>query len=303
MEAYADMRRARALLGTFVEIAGASGGADDLGRAFDAAFAVVARVHRLMSFHDPQSDLSRLNSAAGDSAVRVHPWTYQVLQTALELHRDSAGLFDVAVAPALQHLGVLPLQYGDVAASPKQTSVAEAVELLGDCRVRRRGRGAAIDLGGIAKGFAVDRALEVLREHGLAPGLVNAGGDLAAFGAPPEWVHIRHPAGPRRLLAQVEIADAALASSGRMFDPLQFADVGHCAVIDPRSGAQVCAIAGATVRAPSCMIADALTKVVMIAGEAAASLLTHYRASALLVFQSGEIRATADWQDGIRLAA
>jgi len=65
----------------------------------------------------------------------------------------------------------------------------------------------------------------------------------------------------------------------------------------------VCAIAGATVRAPSCMIADALTKVVMIAGEAAASLLTHYRASALLVFQSGEIRATADWQDGIRLAA
>jgi len=275
MEAYADMRRARALLGTFVEIAGAGGGADDLGRAFDAAFAVVARVHRLMSFHDQESDLSRLNRAPGDSAVRVHPWTYQVLQTALELHRDSAGLFDVAVAPAQQHLGVLP----------------------------RRGRGAAIDLGGIAKGFAVDRALEVLREHGLAPGLVNAGGDLAAFGAPPEWVHIRHPANPRRLLAQVEIADAALASSGRLFDPLQFADVGHCAVIDPRSGAQVCAIAGATVRAPSCMIADALTKVVMIAGEAAASLLTHYRASALLVFQSGEIRATADWQDGIRLAA
>lgn len=303
MEACADMRRARPLLGTFVEIAGAGRAAGDLGRAIDAAFEAVARVDRLMSFHDPQSDLSRLNRAAGDSAaVRVHPWTYQVLQTALELHCRSAGLFDVAVAPALQQMGLLPLQNGDVVTIPEWASAGEAVELLSNCRVRLRGR-AAIDLGGIAKGFAVDRALEVLRSHGLAHGLVNAGGDLAAFGAPPAWVHLRHPANPRRLLAQVEIADMALASSGRMFDALQFAEVGHCAVIDPRSGAQVCAVAGATVRAPSCTIADALTKVVMIAGEAAASLLTHYRASALLVLQSGEIRATADWQDGIRLAA
>ena len=301
MEACADMRRARPLLGTFVEITGAGRAAGDLGRAIDAAFEAVARVHRLMTFHDPQSDLSRLNSAAGDSAVRVHPWTYQVLQTALELHRRSAGLFDVAVAPALQQMGLLPLQNSDVVTIPQRASAGEAVELLGNCRVRLRGR-AVIDLGGIAKGFAVDRALEVLRSHGLAHGLVNAGGDLAAFGAPPESVHLRHPANPRRLLAQVEIADVALASSGRMFDALQFAEVGHCAVIDPRNGAQVRAIAGVTVRAPSCTIADALTKVVMIAGEAAASLLTHYRASAFLMLASGEIRATADWQDGIRLA-
>jgi len=294
------MRRARPLLGTFVEITGAGLAAGALGRAIDEAFEAVALVHRLMSFHDPDSDVSRLNREGFDCTVAVHPWTYRVLQTARELHQRSAGLFDVAVAPALQRLGLLPQHADDT--MPQHASVEDAIELGRDYRVRLRDRGRAIDLGGIAKGFAVDRAVDVLRERGLSGGLVNAGGDLGAFGAA-DWVHIRHPADPERFLAQVEIGDAALASSGRNFDALQFDDVKNCAIIDPRSGRQVHAVAGATVRAPSCMIADALTKVVMIDGEAASPLLEHYRASALLVLPSGEVRATADWQDGIRLAA
>jgi len=295
------MRRARPLLGTFVEIAGAGIAAGALDRAIDQAFDAVAVVHRLMSFHDPDSDVSRVNGEASDRAVAVHPWTYQVLQAALELDRRSAGLFDVAVAPALQRLGLLPRRADGT--TPQYASIEDVIELGGDCRVRLRHRGSAIDLGGIAKGFAVDQAIEVLRQHGLPRGLVNAGGDLAAFGDPPEWVHIRHPNDPRRVFAQVQVGDGALASSGRTFDALQFDDVKNCAVIDPRSGQQVGAIAGATARAPSCMIADALTKIVMIAGEAAMPLLEHYRASALLVLPSGEVRATADWRDGIHLAA
>jgi thiamine biosynthesis lipoprotein len=203
----------------------------------------------------------------------------------------------------LQQRGLLPRGAGDPAPAAERITAAGAVELLGDRRVRYRHPGITIDLGGIAKGFAVDRALDVLRGCGLVRGLVNAGGDLAAFGPEPELVHLRHPANAGRVLGWAAISNAALASSGRTFDLLQFAEAGDCAVFDPMTQGPVRGIAGATVRAPCCMIADALTKVVMIAGEGAVRLLQRYRASALFVLESGDVWITPDWQDAVRLAA
>jgi thiamine biosynthesis lipoprotein len=188
--------------------------------------------------------------------------------------------------------------------SDQSTAIAgQAIELLGDNRLRCRNASAKVDLGGIAKGFAVDRAVDVLRGRGVVHGVVNAGGDLALFGSAPEWVHIRNPKTAYETLCAVEIADAALASSGRVFDPHRWAEAGETAVFDPNTRGPVHAVAGATVRAPSCMIADALTKVVMIASEKAALLLQVYGASALLMLESGDVRITTDWQDAVRLAA
>src|SRR5579864_7048184 len=96
------LRRARALLGTFVEIEVEGPPGADLDAAIDAAFNEVAEVHRLMSFHAPDSDITRLNCEAHIRPVVVHDWTYQVLQAAIELNRRSGGVFDVAVAPVLQ---------------------------------------------------------------------------------------------------------------------------------------------------------------------------------------------------------
>ncbi len=298
-----SIRRARPLLGTFVEIA-ASGAADcDLDDAVDQAFVAVAQVHRLMSFHDPASDVSRLNCEASAGAVAVHAWTYQVLQTAVEIFRQSACVFDITIAPLLQQRGLLP--YGEGIADPPVASgcAPDAIELLADAQVRYRRPGVRIDLGGIAKGFAVDRAVEILRRRGLAAGLVNAGGDLAAFGTEPEPIFLRDPRNASRPIYQVELNNAALASTGRQFDPFRSADVGECAVVDPRTGRQVHAIAAATVRASSCMIADALTKVVMIAGQQAEFLLDRYQASALYVLESGDVWITPDWPNAVRLAA
>jgi len=298
-----SVRRTQPLLGTFVEIAAAGAERGDLQQAIDEAFAAVAQVHRLMSFHDPLSDVSLLNREASTRAVAVHDWTYQVLQMAMELHRESAGVFDVTVAPLLQQCGLLPRDADDPAPAMDQRSAEAAVELLGEGRVRYRRPRTRIDPGGIAKGFAVDRALDVLRQHGLTRGLVNAGGDLAAFGPEPEPVHIRHPANAGQVLGSAAIANAALASSGRTFDLLQLSAAGDCAVFDPVTQRPVRGIIGATVRAPSCMVADALTKVVMIVGEGAESLLRRYRASALFVLESGDVWITPDWQDAVRLAA
>jgi thiamine biosynthesis lipoprotein len=303
MEMCDSVRRARPLLGTFVEIASAGAARGETACAIEAAFDAVANVHQLMSFHDPDSDVSRLNREASVRDVAVHPWTHRVLETAIKLQRESNGTFDIAVAPVLQKLGRLPRHAGETELAAVATRNFEAIELRHDCRVRFRDRSVRIDLGGIAKGFAVDRAIDVLRARGQWHGVVNAGGDLAAFGPRQQAIHIRDPREPRRSLCQVAITDTALASSGRSFDPFEAAHVSSAPVVDPVTQAPTTDIVGATVRAPSCMIADALTKIVMISGGAAGELLAQYQAGALLVLESGDVRITPGWHDGIGAAA
>lgn len=295
----ANIRRARPLLGTFVDI-----DVDDVDErhaeeAVEAAFAAVAEVHRLMSFHEADSDVSRLNRIASSGAVAVHPWTYEVMEMAADMNRRSAGAFDIGIAPTLQQLGQLPSDEDAPVLPGTCVPMAEAVELLGDNRVRFTRASVKVDLGGIAKGYAVDRAVDALRSHGVRSAIVNAGGDLAAFGPDARTIHIRDPRSPDRLICLVDVSNQALASTGRRFDPFRSASATDSAVIEPKSRTPTCAVHGATVRASSCMIADALTKVVMIAGAEAAAPLDHYRASAIFISADGDVRATSDWQ-GVR---
>jgi thiamine biosynthesis lipoprotein len=251
--------------------------------------------------HD-HSDIARLNRQAAYRPVEVHPWTYEVLALALALYRDSAGLFDIAVAPVLRELGLLP-GAPDRRAAPGDDQSAAPFRLLADNRVCFTRHGIAIDLSGIAKGFAVDRAIEALRAGGATQGIVNAGGDLAAFGPAPHPVYIRDPRHPGRVLAETDVFNGALATSGGRFDPMLSAAIGTCAVIDPAARAPARAILGATVRAPRCVFADALTKVVMIAGAASAPLLAIYGADALFVGADGDLQISAGWREAVQLAA
>jgi len=101
-------RRAKPLLGTFVEITASGARKTDLNAGIDAAFDAVAKVHRLMSFHEPNSDVTRLNQFASQYPVSIDSWTYEVLRTAIDLNFRSRGAFDITVAPVLQGLGWLP---------------------------------------------------------------------------------------------------------------------------------------------------------------------------------------------------
>ena len=297
------IRRARPLLGTFVEVEVTGSGISEMNRAIDAAFEAIANVQRLMSFHDPNSDVSRLNREASDRPVKIHALTFRVLETAVEMHQRSKGVFDVTVAPILQRLGLLPPLSTDDPIDAAARSF-DAIELLEGQMVRFRDSNVRIDLGGIAKGFAVERALDVLRGSGaVSDGLVNAGGDLAVFGQEAQLVHIRHPCDPRRLVGGIEVANEALASSARRFDPFHSADTMATAIIDSGSGKPANSIDGVTVRAPYCMIADALTKIVMIAGANATGLLELYNASALVISADGDVQISSDWQHAVHLAA
>ena len=296
-----SVRRARPLLGTLVEISIGEPLHANVERAIDAAFGTVAKVHRLMSFHEHESDVGRLNRLAQLRPIAVDPWTFEVLEMALELHKRSHKSFDISIARVLQRMGLLPGPMDQAASVGLAVDTADAIELLPGYHVHYRDPGIQIDLGGLAKGFAVDRAVEMLQEHGIQRGLVNAGGDLAGFGPDVHLIHVRDPRDPRQLICGIDVRNEALASSGRRFDPIYSSSTSFATIIDPSTNAPVCAVVGATVRASSCMLADALTKVVMIQGESAGPLLAHYHASALTVLADDVIRMT-NWQGGASFA-
>jgi thiamine biosynthesis lipoprotein len=257
------MKRCCPLLGTFVEVTAPDGHAEAVERAFDA----IASVHAAMSFHEPTSDLARLRSAEPGTPVKVDPQTVAVLQCAQDLYAETAGLFDVAVGGTLVASGFLP---SDGIADPSAFDGTTAdIELLGDNRVCCH-RPTLVDLGGIAKGHAVDLAVEELRACGVAEGLVNAGGDLRAFGDR-EWpVGLRDADGEVRLA--VQLRDYALASSANLRQRRRANGAEHSPHIG-RSGRAILADRRVSVVAPNCILADALTKVALADRELAAALL------------------------------
>ena len=166
----AHARRAKPMLGTIVDIQVQARTPQAAQRALTLAFQEVAAVHRLMSFHDPDSDLARLNRAAPGAAVRVDARTAEVLHFARQLTRASGGAFDVEVADALVAAGHLPDILPDLLPDPVRSQGdvdAQAGAGAGDELARPavrvvRGRH-RVDLGGVAKGYAVDRAIERLQ--------------------------------------------------------------------------------------------------------------------------------------------
>lgn len=285
-----ELRQARPLLGTIVELV-VDGLSEKAARgAMSDAFAIIAEVQRRMSYHEPASVLSRINREAGERAVEVDEWTFAVLSAAAEMHRVSGGVFDVTVAPHLEALGFLP-------GTGARASAAcfDDVELRPDRTIRFHRPGMRIDLGGIAKGFAVDRAVAALQRAGVPRGLVNAGGDLRAFGDEPFPTAIRHPDDPRATLTTVALQNAALATSAHYFAERLVPGSIAGPIIDPQTGAQARRIRSASVHAETAMLADALTKVVMLAGEAALPVLQHFHADAIFIASGAEAMCSPGW--------
>lgn len=160
-----------------------------------------------------------------------------------------------------------------------------------------------LDLGGIAKGFAVDCAVEALKTHGILSGVVNAGGDLAAFGPHPHAIHRRDPRQPAQVLAPIALSNEALASSAPAFDPLLGRQMPVSAITDPVSQRPAAGAIGVSVRAPTAMIADALTKVVMIMGVQAFGFLAQWRAEAWLIQADNALCQTDGWTKEVNGAA
>lgn len=246
-------KRAQPWLGTLVEIS--LDVSDD--RAFQAAFAVVAEVHRRMSYHSDTSDLALLREANLGTRVTVSPHTVAVLRLAKRLFEQSGGLFDVSIGRKLVAAGYLPrmdnrhlFQFNG---NPSDIEIIDATHVC--CH-----RAILIDLGGIAKGYAVDAALNELAERGFTYAVINAGGDLRHMGPVPETIGLRGADGV--VSHEVQIANIAVATSSNFL----FRRKSRGRLVSPHIGKGLKPMlvdTAVTVFAPECAFADAVTKIAM----------------------------------------
>jgi FAD:protein FMN transferase len=223
-------------------------------RALDRACESFQTVEQVMHPTAPGSDLVRIAEAPGGSLLAVHPWTFAVLSLSLRVWRASGGHFDPCIPAS-------PSSIGDL-------------QLVEPASVRVPLRPALLDLGGIAKGFAIDRAVDALIENGCTAGLVNAGGDMRAFGSQAYEIELRLAESSRRL----QLTASALAVSA---PKTARSPSGHRGFYSRVSGTELSGHA-VGVLAPGAAIADALTKCALTCtADVLRSLLDEFGASLL----------------------
>lgn len=264
---------------------------DATGRALAEA---VAQVDREMSTWKPQSDLMRFNRALVGQWVELPVQLLTVMEAGLEIGRASAGAFDIGVLDQVRAFGFHDTapDADDVArlATRRHLPAHEVVvvDRPGGRALKRQE--CAIDLSGIAKGYGVDRLAEVLMGMGVGHFLVSIDGELRAAGGKPDgspWrVAVEQPDPEKRDVAGVvELVDGAIATSGNYRHRRELGGRSYSHTIDARTGQPVTDdVYSATVRAPTCMVADAWATVVMVLGESmAAPLLAARGLSAMTI--------------------
>lgn len=272
-------RRVRPLLGTFVEIR--------LRQAnpavFDEAFAQIEQLQNRMSAHSSESDLAKIARSAHHGPVEVDVATAEVIACGLEWAAASDGAFDpVRAGVRLVHAGRRPW-FAD--ALPDRCATWR--DLVLDGLKVRAVRPLALDLGGIAKGYAVDRAAAIIATHGIS-GIVNAGGDLRFIGDEPRVAFIKKPDAAGEHYELREIPFPALATTGSYgFSQ----DGGNLDLIGPADDQIPQGSISITVFAANCALADALTKAVLnLPTGSAKTLLEQFSCTALILESGGRHR-------------
>jgi thiamine biosynthesis lipoprotein len=249
--------------------------ADAVERALDE----VDRIDGLMSHYRPESPLSRLNREAAEGPVAVEAELVAFLAECLRYSRESAGAFDVTVGPLLKTWGF----FGGEGRLPGEAEIAAARERVGyryvvldseRSTVRFARPGVELDLGGIAKGYAVDRAVGILARAGITAALVSAGGStVRALGAPPGrqgWdISLEDPLRPPKIARTLLLRDRALSVSGRQAKSFVAGGVVYSHIMDPRTGWPARDVASVAVVTDTGTAGDALDDALFVMGVAA----------------------------------
>ena len=279
--------------------------ADEQGAraAAEEARTELARIEALMSEWRPETPISKVNAAAGKEAVAVPAELYEVIARALELARLSDGAFDPSWA-AMRGIW----KFGDAQDGTVPDAAAiEAKRALVDYRkvtldpkahtVFLQRPGMALGLGGIAKGYAVDRVVALLRARGLTAFTVKVGGDLFAAGkkggTAPWRVGVRDPRDAAKIFAVLELTDASFSTSGDYERSFVKDGIRYHHIIDPRTGRPATASRSVTARCPSAYLADSVTKPVFILGpERGIPFAERLGCDVLVVDQANQVRVS-----------
>lgn len=269
------------VMGTFAHIIAVASDSVTAEKCIEAAFAEIENIEDLMSGYKYDSEISELNRDGFRRAVAVSEPTYEVLQRSIEFSRVSDGAFDVTIGP-LEDLWRSAAEAGSVPTDAELAEVRSRVgydKLILDAEegsVRFAAAGMRVDLGGIAKGYAIDRAVEVMQKSGAAGGMVDIGGDIRCFGLPPEgqdkWrIGVQDARVSRgdisgEVMMVLSLGDAATATSG---DYRRFVVIGgkkYSHIINAKTGYSSDELTSVTIISQNAVDADALATAVNVMG-------------------------------------
>lgn len=245
-----------------------------ISSAIDNAFSAMSRVEQAASVHVDSSEISRLVRAAGRAPIPISADVEQLLTAAVAIGEKTHGAFDCTIG-AVKVLW--PFDKAD-AMPPDSMAVTSALSLVDDRLIRLNGntaylpqKGMRVDLGGVAKGLAIDRAVASLRRDGIQAGIVDAGGDLRIFGKHPwrsRWgVGVRHPrAGVATLYAVLRMDSLAVATSGDYERYFEHDGVQYHHLLNPNTGYPARDAVSVTITAPTALAADAYATAVFVMG-------------------------------------
>ncbi len=231
----------------------------------------ITRVTRLMSTYRDDSDISRINAKGEEGPVKVDGKTLHVLRASKDFYRLTNGAFDITYAP-LRTLWQRAAQNGKLPSKRKITNVLRRISsdnlILSDNSAQLAVQGMELDLGGIAKGFAVDEAAHRLKKAGIDSALVDIGGDMRVIGRRSDgqkWrIKVRDPRPGTHEPIMLRLEDAAVATSGDYVRYFHIGDRRFSHIIDPRTGRPARTVPSATVIAPEAITADALATALSI---------------------------------------
>jgi len=241
-------------------------------RAAGIAFAEIGRIEKLLSKYDPDSEISRLNSAG---YIQASPETYYIIKKSKDFSAASSGAFDITVAPLVELWGFKDRDFR----LPAKGEIALALQRIGSDKIilNDAGRsvkfstaGMSVDLGAIAKGYAVDCAVRKLKESGITSALVNIGGETYGLGTKagrPWTVAIRSP-DKKGFAGRLELIDRGVSTSGNYEQFFIKDGIRYAHIFDPGTGMPAdSGITAVTVLANDCLIADSLSTAIFVLGK------------------------------------
>ncbi len=272
--------------------------------AVNEAFAEARRIDEMLSVYRPESEWSRINRHAADCEVAISDEAFQLLSRCLEYSRLSEGAFDISVGPLIKAWGFsrgtgrLP-DRAEVAATLAKVGFQNVHLNHGARAVRFDRSGMEINPGGIGKGYAVDRMVDILRQEGFDTALVLASGSsIYGMGAPPTepkgWcVDILHPGNARRSVSKVFLKNISLSTSGGSEQSFWAEGRFYSHLIDPRTGYPAQGMLSASVLAPSALDSEAWTKPCFVNGRAWAA--THMPECINAFFYEDGLQPAVGW--------
>ena len=270
------MKETRALMDTLCEISCYSPDGNKAVRAIDEAFKEMQRIEKVFSKFDENSELSKINKIAGLENIKVSEEAFRLTERAIYYSRISDGAFDVTVAPLMETWGFVRKHKS----MPGEDDIKNALKSVGyknieldskKLSIRFLNKDTKIDFGGIAKGYAIDRARDVLVSNGIKNGLVNLGGNIFALGNAPgkkNWkIGVQDPRNKSRLLYSFELTDMAISTSGNYERFFEIGGKRYSHIMNPLTGEPCQGIISVTVALDSAERADALSTAIFVMGE------------------------------------